>query len=197
MSITSCCPYNISIQVLSEPWKLSTSQTPQQQLNLVDINKFPKYVGAGGGFGPVSLTALSCFYRHFLLFRQSRHVKISDRHVGLNDDDLMRKVTVQIVRQYHLDIPTYLAAQQEIRVTEDKIIILNDFSFLFQDISQIIGYSDRFFYSSQVADDGYGVSYIIVGENLITFHISSKYSCPSTVREINDSREKHHQKRHS
>ncbi|XP_061628989.1 carnitine O-palmitoyltransferase 1, muscle isoform isoform X1 [Phyllopteryx taeniolatus] len=70
-------------QVLSEPWKLSTSQTPQQQLNLVDINKFPKYVGAGGGFGPV-------------------------------------------------------------------------------------------------ADDGYGVSYIIVGENLITFHISCKFSSPDT-----------------
>lgn len=34
----------------------------------------------------------------------------------------------------------------------------------------------------QVADDGYGVSYIIVGENLITFHISSKFSCPDTVR---------------
>ncbi|KAJ3598099.1 hypothetical protein NHX12_001613 [Muraenolepis orangiensis] len=70
-------------QVLSEPWKLSTSQTPQQQLNLVDVNQFPRYVGAGGGFGPV-------------------------------------------------------------------------------------------------ADDGYGVSYIIVGENLITFHISSKFSSPET-----------------
>lgn len=70
-------------QVLSEPWKLSTSQTPQQQLNLVDVNKFPRYVSAGGGFGPV-------------------------------------------------------------------------------------------------ADDGYGVSYIIVGENLITFHISCKFSCPVT-----------------
>ncbi|XP_077371923.1 carnitine O-palmitoyltransferase 1, muscle isoform isoform X2 [Festucalex cinctus] len=70
-------------QVLSEPWKLSTSQTPQQQLNMVDINKFPEYVSAGGGFGPV-------------------------------------------------------------------------------------------------ADDGYGVSYIIVGENLITFHISSKFSSPDT-----------------
>lgn len=44
----------VSLKVLSEPWKLSTSQTPQQQLNLVDINKFPTYVGAGGGFGPVS-----------------------------------------------------------------------------------------------------------------------------------------------
>uniref|UniRef100_A0A8D3E1I7 Carnitine O-palmitoyltransferase 1, muscle isoform n=1 Tax=Scophthalmus maximus TaxID=52904 RepID=A0A8D3E1I7_SCOMX len=70
-------------KVLSEPWKLSTSQTPQQQLNLVDITKFPKYVGAGGGFGPV-------------------------------------------------------------------------------------------------ADDGYGVSYIIVGENLITFHISCKFSSADT-----------------
>uniref|UniRef100_A0A4W5KTC8 Carnitine O-palmitoyltransferase 1, muscle isoform n=1 Tax=Hucho hucho TaxID=62062 RepID=A0A4W5KTC8_9TELE len=70
-------------QVLSEPWRLSTSQTPQQQLNMVDIKKFPRYVGAGGGFGPV-------------------------------------------------------------------------------------------------ADDGYGVSYIIVGENLITFHISSKFSSPET-----------------
>lgn len=32
-----------------------------------------------------------------------------------------------------------------------------------------------------MADDGYGVSYIIAGENLITFHISSKFSSPETV----------------
>jgi len=32
-----------------------------------------------------------------------------------------------------------------------------------------------------VADDGYGVSYIIAGEDLIFFHISSKISCPLTV----------------
>lgn len=50
----SHCSQCDALQVLSEPWRLSTSQTPQQQLNLVDINKFPKYVGAGGGFGPVS-----------------------------------------------------------------------------------------------------------------------------------------------
>ena len=37
----------------------------------------------------------------------------------------------------------------------------------------------------QVADDGYGVSYIIIGENLITFHISCKFSCPETVRTPN------------
>ncbi|XP_075894248.1 carnitine O-palmitoyltransferase 1, liver isoform isoform X2 [Nelusetta ayraudi] len=70
-------------EVLSEPWRLSTSQTPLQQLDLFDLVKHPEYVSSGGGFGPV-------------------------------------------------------------------------------------------------ADDGYGVSYIIVGENLINFHISSKHSSPET-----------------
>lgn len=101
-------------QVLSEPWKLSTSQTPQQQLNLVDINKFPKYVGAGGGFGPVSTLDLNGSIVHL-----------------------------------------------------QNYVVYDIITFLFH---------------SQVADDGYGVSYIIVGENLITFHISSKFSCPDTVR---------------
>ncbi|KAM4572213.1 carnitine O-palmitoyltransferase 1, liver isoform 1-T3 [Odontesthes bonariensis] len=70
-------------QVLSEPWRLSTSQTPLQQVELFDLVKHPEYVSSGGGFGPV-------------------------------------------------------------------------------------------------ADDGYGVSYIIVGEDLINFHISSKHSSPET-----------------
>lgn len=70
-------------EVLSEPWKLSTSQTPHQLLELVDLNKFPQYVSSGGGFGPV-------------------------------------------------------------------------------------------------ADDGYGVSYIMVGETLINMHISCKFSSPET-----------------
>lgn len=70
-------------EVLSEPWRLSTSQTPLQQVELFDLIKHPEYVSSGGGFGPV-------------------------------------------------------------------------------------------------ADDGYGVSYIILGENLINFHISSKHSSPET-----------------
>ncbi|XP_072128233.1 carnitine O-palmitoyltransferase 1, liver isoform isoform X2 [Mobula birostris] len=70
-------------EVLSEPWKLSTSQTPHQQVDLFDLNRYPEYVSSGGGFGPV-------------------------------------------------------------------------------------------------ADDGYGVSYIMVGENLINMHISSKFSSPET-----------------
>lgn len=67
-------------EVLSEPWRLSTSQTPQQH---IDLEKNPEFVSSGGGFGPV-------------------------------------------------------------------------------------------------ADDGYGVSYIFVGEHLIHFHVSSKFSCPET-----------------
>ncbi|XP_036408248.1 carnitine O-palmitoyltransferase 1, liver isoform-like [Megalops cyprinoides] len=70
-------------EVLSEPWRLSTSQTPVQQMELFDLVNHPEYISCGGGFGPV-------------------------------------------------------------------------------------------------ADDGYGVSYIIVGEDLINFHISCKYSCAQT-----------------
>ncbi|XP_056307348.1 carnitine O-palmitoyltransferase 1, liver isoform isoform X2 [Danio aesculapii] len=70
-------------EVLSEPWRLSTSQTPLQQMELFDLKRHPEYVTSGGGFGPV-------------------------------------------------------------------------------------------------ADDGYGVSYIILGEDLINFHISSKHSSHET-----------------
>ncbi|CAG9557982.1 unnamed protein product [Danaus chrysippus] len=70
-------------EVFNEPWRLSTSQTPHGQTNLLDLKKYPKCVSAGGGFGPV-------------------------------------------------------------------------------------------------ADDGYGVSYIIAGEDTLFFHVSSKKSCPLT-----------------
>ncbi|KAM9783830.1 carnitine O-palmitoyltransferase 1, liver isoform isoform X1 [Syngnathus typhle] len=70
-------------EVLSEPWRLSTSQTPVQQMELFDLKNHPDFVSLGGGFGPV-------------------------------------------------------------------------------------------------ADDGYGVSYIIVGEDMINFHVSSKHSFKET-----------------
>ncbi|XP_061555710.1 carnitine O-palmitoyltransferase 1, liver isoform isoform X1 [Phycodurus eques] len=70
-------------EVLSEPWRLSTSQTPVQQMELFDLKNHPEFVSLGGGFGPV-------------------------------------------------------------------------------------------------ADDGYGVSYIVVGEDMINFHVSCKYSCNET-----------------
>ncbi|XP_015665701.1 carnitine O-palmitoyltransferase 1, brain isoform [Protobothrops mucrosquamatus] len=40
-------------EVLSEPWRLSTSQTPIQQMELFDLQNNPDYVSCGGGFGPV------------------------------------------------------------------------------------------------------------------------------------------------
>ncbi|XP_057683091.1 carnitine O-palmitoyltransferase 1, liver isoform-like isoform X2 [Corythoichthys intestinalis] len=70
-------------EVLSEPWRLSTSQTSLQQPELFDLVNHPEYISCGGGFGPV-------------------------------------------------------------------------------------------------ADDGYGVSYYILGDSMINFHISCKHSCPDT-----------------
>ncbi|XP_063047083.1 carnitine O-palmitoyltransferase 1, liver isoform [Engraulis encrasicolus] len=70
-------------EVLSEPWRLSTSQTPVQQMELFDLVNHPEFISLGGGFGPV-------------------------------------------------------------------------------------------------ADDGYGVSYIIVGDDMINFHVSCKHSCSET-----------------
>ncbi|XP_064446464.1 carnitine O-palmitoyltransferase 1, muscle isoform isoform X2 [Mirounga angustirostris] len=72
-----------SHMVLSEPWRLSTSQIAQFQIRMFEPDKYPNHLAAGGGFGPV-------------------------------------------------------------------------------------------------ADDGYGVSYMIAGENTIFFHISSKFSSSET-----------------
>ncbi|XP_052243807.1 carnitine O-palmitoyltransferase 1, liver isoform-like isoform X2 [Dreissena polymorpha] len=73
-------------EVLSEPWRLSTSQTPHSQTDKLELTKYPNRISGGGGFGPV-------------------------------------------------------------------------------------------------ADDGYGVSYIIAGEDVLFFHISCKKSCPTTSSE--------------
>uniref|UniRef100_A0A4W5PJQ9 Carnitine palmitoyltransferase 1A2b n=1 Tax=Hucho hucho TaxID=62062 RepID=A0A4W5PJQ9_9TELE len=40
--------------VLSEPWHLSTSQTPVQQLDPFDMKNHPDFISLGGGFGPVA-----------------------------------------------------------------------------------------------------------------------------------------------
>uniref|UniRef100_A0A672JQN1 carnitine O-palmitoyltransferase n=1 Tax=Salarias fasciatus TaxID=181472 RepID=A0A672JQN1_SALFA len=45
-------------------------------------------------------------------------------------------------------------------------------------VSKYLGVESSFL--KEVADDGYGVSYYIVGENIINFHISCKHSCPDT-----------------
>ncbi|XP_065837964.1 carnitine O-palmitoyltransferase 1, liver isoform-like isoform X2 [Oscarella lobularis] len=41
-------------KVLSEPWRLSTSQTPHSQTGKLNEKKFPDQVSFGGGFGPVA-----------------------------------------------------------------------------------------------------------------------------------------------
>lgn len=41
-------------EVLSEPWRLSTSQTPHGQTGRLDLVKHPECMSAGGGFGPVA-----------------------------------------------------------------------------------------------------------------------------------------------
>ncbi|KAK9738042.1 Carnitine O-palmitoyltransferase N-terminus [Popillia japonica] len=41
-------------KVLSEPWRLSTSQTPHGQTGRMDLHKYPNCISAGGGFGPVA-----------------------------------------------------------------------------------------------------------------------------------------------
>jgi carnitine O-palmitoyltransferase 1 len=41
-------------EVLSEPWRLSTSQTPHGQTPKLDLKKYPNCISAGGGFGPVA-----------------------------------------------------------------------------------------------------------------------------------------------
>uniref|UniRef100_A0A8C2JNN3 carnitine O-palmitoyltransferase n=1 Tax=Cyprinus carpio TaxID=7962 RepID=A0A8C2JNN3_CYPCA len=45
-------------------------------------------------------------------------------------------------------------------------------------VSKYLGEESPFL--NKVADDGYGVSYIIIGENMINLHISCKHSCPQT-----------------
>jgi hypothetical protein len=39
---------------LTQKWRLSTSQTPHSQGNLIDFKKHPDMLSTGGGFGPVS-----------------------------------------------------------------------------------------------------------------------------------------------
>ena len=41
-------------KVLSEPWRLSTSQTPAQQTGKLDFDNEKEKISVGGGFGPVS-----------------------------------------------------------------------------------------------------------------------------------------------
>lgn len=49
-------------EVINEPWRLSTSQTPHGQTPKIDLKKFPGLTTPGGGFGPVSFEGYSVSY---------------------------------------------------------------------------------------------------------------------------------------
>jgi hypothetical protein len=55
-------------EVLSEPWRLSTSQTASSQTDKFDVKKYPNMVSAGGGFGPVN-TPFLCIFTYLDLAR--------------------------------------------------------------------------------------------------------------------------------
>jgi carnitine O-palmitoyltransferase 1 len=68
--------------VISEQWKLSTSQTPTQQTGRIDFNNFPNKISPGGGFGPVAKDGYGVsyiipgdyiFYFHVSSFKSSPH----------------------------------------------------------------------------------------------------------------------------
>ncbi|XP_045462962.1 carnitine O-palmitoyltransferase 1, liver isoform isoform X2 [Harmonia axyridis] len=73
-------------EVLSEPWKLSTSQTPHGQTGRIDLNKNPECMSAGGGFGPVADDGYGVSYiiagedRIFFHISNKRSSKYTDCH---------------------------------------------------------------------------------------------------------------------
>ncbi|KAG4077465.1 hypothetical protein HA402_002892 [Bradysia odoriphaga] len=49
-------------EAVSEPWRLSTSQTPMGQIAKIDFKKNPGFLNPGAGFGPVSYDGYSVSY---------------------------------------------------------------------------------------------------------------------------------------
>lgn len=79
---------------LGAPWKLSTSQQPQQQTNLWDIKdpKYEKKVSPGGGFGPVAEDGYGVSYmvsgeRNFFF-----HVSSKRSHANTDSARFLRRI---------------------------------------------------------------------------------------------------------
>lgn len=49
-------------EAISEPWRLSTSQTPMGQIDRIDFKKNPGFLNPGAGFGPVAYDGYSVSY---------------------------------------------------------------------------------------------------------------------------------------
>ncbi len=79
----------MSQKALSEPWRLSTSQTPQRN-EFCNVGSHPELISCGGGFGPVvddgygvsyAVMGESRFYFHVSSKRSSKHtVRHSTTH---------------------------------------------------------------------------------------------------------------------
>ena len=71
-------------KVIYEPWRLSTSQTPQVQMNLVSLEKEPMFRSPGGGFGPVSFDGYGVSY--IVAGEDIFWFHVSSRNSSLNTD---------------------------------------------------------------------------------------------------------------
>lgn len=74
-------------EVLSEPWRLSTSQTPHGQTGRMDLDKHPNCISAGGGFGPVADDGYGVSYivaGEDLFFFHISHKKSSRQTVSIS-----------------------------------------------------------------------------------------------------------------
>ena len=116
-------------KVLSEPWRLSTSQTPAQQTGKMDYDNEKEKISVGGGFGPVS--------------EREREGGRERGREGERDGE-----------------------KRERGGERERDILINFIKFSL--------------FLLQVTKDGYGVSYIIQGDYVIIFHISSFKSSPHT-----------------
>ncbi|XP_016380169.1 carnitine O-palmitoyltransferase 1, liver isoform-like [Sinocyclocheilus rhinocerous] len=89
-------------EVLSEPWRLSTSQTPLQQLDLFDLKRHPEFVTSGGGFGPFFMGPCVNSALHLINFH------ISSKHSSPETDSHrfgsnIRKAMLDILDLFQLD----------------------------------------------------------------------------------------------
>ncbi|XP_062318683.1 carnitine O-palmitoyltransferase 1, liver isoform isoform X1 [Osmerus eperlanus] len=89
-------------EVLSEPWRLSTSQTPLQQVALFDLARHPEYVTAGGGFGPVADDGYGVSY--IILGEEHINFHISSKHSSPETDSLRFGGTIKQAMMDILDL---------------------------------------------------------------------------------------------
>ena len=86
-------------KVIKEPWRLSTSQTPQCQMNLVSVDQEKEFLSPGGGFGPVSFDGYGVSY--IIAGEDTIWFHVSSRNSSLNTDSNRFR---QRIRQALLDM---------------------------------------------------------------------------------------------